>query len=130
MSTETRLTDLETLVAQMQSQILLKGSLGEIKNLMSAVETHLDTVDTAITSLKDRVGNIERQFSSVRSAIQGLNEDGNALKMNLAATTAPAVTDDGTEGYSVGSRWINLTTDHEYVCTDSTTDASIWKVTT
>lgn len=46
------------------------------------------------------------------------------------ATGAPAVTDDGEHGYSVGSRWINITADDEYVCLDSTAGAAVWKKTT
>jgi hypothetical protein len=42
------------------------------------------------------------------------------------ATVAPAATDDNTEGYAVGSRWIDVTADKTYECVDATTDAAIW----
>lgn len=42
------------------------------------------------------------------------------------ATTAPAVTDDSGDGYAVGSRWIDVTNDREYVCVDSTVGAAVW----
>ncbi len=48
----------------------------------------------------------------------------------LDATAAPAVTDDGDAGYSIGSRWYDLTNDDEYVCLDTTVGAAVWKVTT
>lgn len=51
-------------------------------------------------------------------------------KHNLAAVTDPAVTDDASAGYSVGSRWINTATDEEYVCTDPTGGAAAWEHTT
>jgi hypothetical protein len=46
------------------------------------------------------------------------------------ATAAPAVTDDTTEGYAVGSRWVDVTADKEYVCLDATEDAAVWTETT
>lgn len=53
----------------------------------------------------------------------------NLRKHNFAATSNPAVTNDVDEGYSVGSRWVNLTVDYHYVCTDSTSGAAVWKRT-
>jgi len=53
-----------------------------------------------------------------------------AHKSNLSAAAAPTVNDDGTAGYSVGSRWIDTTNDKEYVCLDITTGAAVWTETT
>jgi hypothetical protein len=52
-----------------------------------------------------------------------------AVKNNLAATAAPAVTDDDGDGYSVGSRWIDTTNDRSYECVDASTGAAVWKQT-
>lgn len=46
---------------------------------------------------------------------------------NYTATAAPAVTDDGDNGYQVGSVWINLTTDNVYMCADATAGAAVWR---
>lgn len=51
-------------------------------------------------------------------------------KANLAATTAPSVTDDSTDGYSVGSRWIDTVGAVEYVCMDPAAGAAVWESTT
>lgn len=51
-------------------------------------------------------------------------------KANLAATTAPGVTDDSTDGYSVGSRWIDTVGAVEYVCMDPAEGAAVWESTT
>lgn len=51
---------------------------------------------------------------------------GSGLQNNLAATAAPAVTDDSGSGYSVGSRWIDVTNDNTYTCVDSTVGAAVW----
>ena len=53
-----------------------------------------------------------------------------SLKANRAAAVAPAVTDDVNSGYAIGSRWIDTTNDKEYVCTDATAGAALWKETT
>jgi len=45
---------------------------------------------------------------------------------NLEAAAAPGATNDGTEGYGVGSIWIDLTADLAYVCVDSTEDTAVW----
>ncbi|AWY09387.1 hypothetical protein vBRpoPV13_30 [Ruegeria phage vB_RpoP-V13] len=52
------------------------------------------------------------------------------LQNNYAATAAPAVTDDDGSGYAVGSRWIDVTNDKEYVCLDASTGAAVWTETT
>jgi hypothetical protein len=46
------------------------------------------------------------------------------------ATTAPDVDDDDSAGYAVGSRWIDVTGDAEYVCLDASTGAAVWTETT
>lgn len=51
------------------------------------------------------------------------------LKVKLDGTAAPTVNDDTTEGYAVGSRWIDVTNDKEYVCLDATDGAAVWKAT-
>ena len=47
---------------------------------------------------------------------------------NMTATTAPTVTDDGSDGYTVGSTWFDTTTGTLYVCSDSTNGAAVWVV--
>lgn len=41
-------------------------------------------------------------------------------------TVDPTVDNDTDEGYSVGSRWWNTTTDKEFVCLDITDGAAVW----
>ena len=45
---------------------------------------------------------------------------------NNYTTTAPTVNDDDTQGYAVGSRWIDINTGYTYVCTDNSTGAAFW----
>jgi hypothetical protein len=46
------------------------------------------------------------------------------------ATVAPTINDDSGDGYGIGSRWIDTVTDKEYVATDVTVGAAVWKETT
>lgn len=45
---------------------------------------------------------------------------------NLTATTSPAVTDDETEGYNVGSQWFDTSGVAFYLCLDGTAGAAVW----
>jgi hypothetical protein len=49
---------------------------------------------------------------------------------NLVATADPVVTDDVSAGYTVGSTWINVTSDKAFVCVDETAGAAVWVETT
>lgn len=51
-------------------------------------------------------------------------------KSNLCATAAPTANDDINALYAVGSRWIDITHDDEYVCLDASAGAAVWGVTT
>jgi len=39
----------------------------------------------------------------------------------------PTLSDDETAGYSVGSRWIDRSTNRSYICTDATAGAAVWR---
>ncbi|RWG53332.1 MAG: hypothetical protein EOQ64_24210 [Mesorhizobium sp.] len=52
-----------------------------------------------------------------------------AFKNNFAAVADPAATDDSSEGYQVGSTWVNTATDTAFVCVDATAGAAIWTAT-
>lgn len=47
-------------------------------------------------------------------------------KNNYAATVAPAVTDDASAGYAIGSVWIDTVTGRVYKCVDASTGAAVW----
>ena len=47
-------------------------------------------------------------------------------KNNYEAIIDPVVTDDDSEGYSVGSKWINTDSAAIFFCIDATTGAAVW----
>ena len=57
--------------------------------------------------------------------VQSLQPFGSAIKHNMAAGDRPAVTDDVTEGYGIGSRWFYQGV--EWVCVDATAGAAKWR---
>ena len=50
----------------------------------------------------------------------------NVVKCNFAAVAAPTVNNDVDEGYTVGSRWLDVTNDKSYICVDNSDGAAIW----
>ncbi|WP_379826799.1 tail fiber protein [Flavobacterium notoginsengisoli] len=114
-----------------------KGDQGEIglTGLSGAKGEKGDKGEQGIIGLTGAVG------AKGDQGIQGLKgdkgENGDVvlnnvpnLKVNLAATTAPTVTDDTSKGYAIGSRWINITTMKEYVCVKSDSGTAVWEITT
>lgn len=47
-------------------------------------------------------------------------------RLNTQTSTDPTVNNDNTQGYVIGSRWINTATDAIYIATDVSTGAAVW----
>lgn len=56
--------------------------------------------------------------------------NGNSLttsaQINYSATTNPTINSDQTQGYSIGSQWINTSTGNIFFCTSATTGNANW----
>jgi hypothetical protein len=50
------------------------------------------------------------------------------LQVNLVATTDPGASNDSTEGYQVGSVWLNTSNGNTWFCADNTASAAIWNL--
>lgn len=103
---------------------------GTVSQLPAAIEGSID--HTAIvnigvnthTAIDGHLANVSNPHVVTKTQVGlGNVED---LKVNLTATTAPTFSDDDTQGYAAGSRWINTTTDRIYACVDATAAAAIW----
>jgi len=120
---------------------------------MNNIEDGIEAVDTALTALSGDVATLEGTVSSQGAAITALEDAtdelpdfdangpgalvqataGGAVSVrrdNLSAAAAPTVNDDSGDGYSIGSRWLDVTHDEEYVCLDATGGAAAWKQAT
>lgn len=65
----------------------------------------------------------------VAEAIAALTPN-TAVKNNFVATIDPTTTNDDSEGYGVGSTWINKTSGNAFRCVDATTNLAVWVDTT
>lgn len=67
-------------------------------------------------------------LSAAGAVSRGAGQGGNSVRVvdNLAATTDPAVGNDGTQGYHAGSQWFNKSTRVIWMCSDASTGAAVW----
>lgn len=100
------------------------GSFGDVNNLVYDSDTNnlhfisnglslkvnLKSLDLALKQLSDRTATIEASIP----------------KNNLVASSIPGATDDTTQGYSVGSFWLDTSKDKLYYCKDKTEGAAVW----
>lgn len=70
------------------------------------------------------ITNVSNPHSVTKSQV-GLGNVPN-LKVNLNATSAPTVSDDVNDGYSIGSVWIDTVENKVYFCTNSTASSAVW----
>ena len=77
---------------------------------VSANTTHRDLINNPHNVTKDQLnlGNVQN------------------IKVKLDGTAAPTTTDDLGSGYSVGSLWVDLTSDKVYTCVDNSSSAAVW----
>lgn len=89
---------------------------------------NISSVSTVLLGIKGTItdGNLIK-FSGTA----GVGEDAgvaasNVTKNKFDATSAPTVNNDTDEGYTVGSKWYDVTADKGYVCMDNTDGAAVW----
>lgn len=104
-----------------------------INSVLFSTAGLIDISTLAVTDSNFIVGNgtnwVAESGTTARTSL-GLGNITNILN-KLDATAAPvAATDDITLGYTVGSRWFDVTADKEYVCLDNTDGAAVWTETT
>jgi len=91
------------------------------------------TIDPAVSGFDGPVGSLYlsrtatgvagRTFKKFDTGTQDWQE---FAKRGNATTTDPTVTDDDSGGYSVGSIWLNTTSEFFWVCMDNTATAAVW----
>ena len=91
---------------------------------------HIVDFDAEVSNNTTVVSNINHTINtsnphSVTKTQVGLDNVEN-LKTNLTATDAPTINEDSTDGYSIGSIWIDITNDKGYICLNASTGAAVW----
>jgi len=115
----------------------MPSSLIQLKSDRNYPGLHIDTADPTSTA-KSTTGYIKGMLwvNTTTNAVFICIDDTTpvwdtvsygATKSNLTATIPPTVNDDASQGYGVGSIWIDTTNDIGYVCVDATAGAAIWK---
>jgi hypothetical protein len=95
----------------------------------SVSNTEFQYINSLSSNVQDQINTHTGDTSnphSVTKAQVGLGDVPN-IKHKLDATVAPVDTNDTSEGYSVGSMWIDVNNDESYLCVDNTTANAIWK---
>ena len=94
---------------------------GDPRNAVVVVLTGAQTGSILIADTDYVFANIPTPEGAIAAAVSSTDN---------TTTSDPTVNDDGTLGYVVGSRWINTTGPSEFVCSDATTGAAVWTLTT
>jgi hypothetical protein len=97
-------------------------------SILSAIGKLQKQISDNLSTLTSHMANTSNPHSVTKTQV-GLSEVEN-LKVNLTATTNPGATNDSSQGYAVGSRWTNVTSQHEFVCLSATAGTAVWKLTT
>ena len=113
---------------------IIKSTLATvIADFTSALETKLNNIETAadVTDAANVAAAGAVMDSDISAAEGILRKTGGGayvgMKTNLGATTDPGAGNDTTQGYVIGSLWINVTLGKVWQAVDVSTGAAVWK---
>jgi hypothetical protein len=93
------------------------------------INAELNTREPANPNIQAHIADVTTNPHNVTKTQVGLGNVENTL-MNFTAAADPSATDDNTLGYTVGSVWINTSSQTEFTCMDATTGAAVWQTIT
>lgn len=97
-----------------------------VRNL-TGIKTTVDNITGSYDTLEDVVAAVQTLANTATDAKDDAEAAAALLPTNkLDAIAAPAASNDSSEGYSVGSKWYDITNDEAYTCLDSTAGAAVW----
>lgn len=142
------LDDLRDLIAACTDITALRGYINEAMGRLCADRCRGQLTTPGLSPLSDPEDATEEAFPEMPTcdcALLILHDTDNRMYLSAdnglswlrypdtkhnITTTDPTVNDDSSEGYSVGSRWINTASDTEFVCVDASVGAAVWVRTT
>lgn len=71
--------------------------------------------------------NLLHQYDEVSGTWVPVTTDDFGPQNSYEATSAPSVTNDSSEGFGVGSQWVDTTADEAYICVDASVGAAVWE---
>lgn len=120
--------DLTQIVAVYNDLTDINGVYADLANI-NAVFTDLTNINT-VAGIATNVTTVAGMQTNIATIIANMttitNAANNIPKANLAASVAPTVNNDGTQGYSAGSLWVDTTHNALYFATSVATGAANW----
>jgi hypothetical protein len=96
-----------------------------------AVGVEVADINQGTANYAIRTGDGTIRFGDLDAGTVQSDTDGDlSVRKDKVDSTAPDADNDSSEGYQVGSRWIDTANDKEYVCVDATEESAIWVETT
>ena len=104
---------------------ILNSTIDSIKVTPNTVGSISGTTETNVQRVYAKSFN--DLITALEAGLLTLQTNGGGLKNNFIATTVPGVSNDGTQGYSIGSLWFNTITGFLYIATSVGTGTATWE---
>ncbi len=104
-----------------------RGYVGNAESFATAAAASAVTATTGAATATTQAGIATTQAGIATTKAGEAAASAALLPLNnFDAMSAPTVNDDADDGYSVGSRWVDVSNDESYICVGSTVGAAVW----